>query len=60
MGARLLTLTGGAGSGKTRLALALADAVHDAYRDGVWLVESAILPGSSSAECTPVSGDGDV
>ena len=39
--ARLLTLTGVGGSGKTRLGIELARKVLDQYRDGVWLVELA-------------------
>ena len=38
-GARLVTLTGPGGIGKTRLALQLAGLAGRAFRDGVWLVE---------------------
>jgi non-specific serine/threonine protein kinase len=41
--ARLLTLTGSGGCGKTRLMLRLAEDVRDSYRQGVWLVELASL-----------------
>ncbi|MBP2320817.1 non-specific serine/threonine protein kinase [Kibdelosporangium banguiense] len=41
--ARLVTLTGVAGIGKTRLALRVAAQARGAFLDGVWLVELAAL-----------------
>src|SRR5262249_52979997 len=41
--ARLLTLTGSGGCGKTRMALHLAEQLAAGFEDGVWLVELAAL-----------------
>ncbi|MCX2865609.1 tetratricopeptide repeat protein [Paucibacter sp. PLA-PC-4] len=41
--ARLLTLTGSGGCGKTRLAMQMAADLTGAYPDGIWLVEFAAL-----------------
>ena len=44
---RLLTLTGAGGSGKTRLALAVATALRRTFGHGAWLVELASLSDAS-------------
>ena len=41
--ARLVTLTGAGGGGKTRLALQVGGLLLDHYRDGVWLAQLAAL-----------------
>jgi non-specific serine/threonine protein kinase len=62
-GARLVTLTGPGGIGKTRLALQVAAGVGRAFRDGVWLAELGGLrdPGllvGEVARSLAVSGSG--
>jgi transcriptional regulator with XRE-family HTH domain len=42
-GARLVTLAGAGGSGKTRLALAVAAGLLDQYPDGIWFVALGAL-----------------
>src|SRR5438876_360954 len=44
-----------AACGKSRLPLAVAAAVLDAYADGAWVVELAPLPASTDADPTPVA-----
>jgi predicted ATPase/DNA-binding CsgD family transcriptional regulator len=51
---RLLTLTGTAGTGKTRLATALGEALLDAFEDGVWFVDLA--PIDDPARVVPAIG----
>ena len=49
-GARLVTLCGPGGCGKTRLALQVAESVVPERRDGVWLVELAGLSAPSEVD----------
>ncbi|MFN2181403.1 MAG: adenylate/guanylate cyclase domain-containing protein, partial [Candidatus Promineifilaceae bacterium] len=53
--ARLLTLTGPGGTGKTRLSLEVAGDLQDHYANGVWLVELAPLS-DPAAVPTAVAG----
>lgn len=40
---RLLTLAGAGGSGKTRLAIQLANQIRDMFSDGIWWIDLAVL-----------------
>jgi predicted ATPase/class 3 adenylate cyclase/DNA-binding XRE family transcriptional regulator len=42
--ARLITLTGAGGTGKTRLAIEVTRTIGDRYPDGIWLMDFAVLP----------------
>ena len=59
--ARLVTLTGISGAGKTRLALKAAGEQQEAYPDGVWLVQLASLtdPALVDKEVTSTIGPPD-
>lgn len=59
---RLVTLTGPAGSGKTRLALETARRLVGSYHEGTWFVELADLiepglVGTAIADCLAAGGD---
>ncbi|MBP8537808.1 NB-ARC domain-containing protein, partial [Streptomyces sp. MK37H] len=57
-GARLVTLTGPGGSGKTRLSEEAAGAVTDGYPDGVWIAELALLDQPSAVPGAVLSAVG--
>ncbi len=42
--ARLVTLTGAGGTGKTRLAMEVAKQIGEQFPEGVWLIDFAVLP----------------
>ncbi|MER7795466.1 BTAD domain-containing putative transcriptional regulator [Streptomyces sp. NPDC097640] len=58
-GARLVTLTGPGGSGKTRLSEEVAAAVTAAYPDGVWVAELAKLDHAAAVPGAVLSAVGD-
>jgi predicted ATPase/DNA-binding SARP family transcriptional activator len=53
---RLVTITGMGGCGKTRLAIAVAEELVDAYEDGVWFVDLAAAP-SATLVTTQIASD---
>ena len=53
---RLVTITGTAGCGKTRLAIAVAEGLVDRYEDGVWFVDLANA-GSADLVATQIASD---
>ncbi len=55
LSARIITLTGVGGVGKTRLALQAAAEVLQSFRDGVWLVELAGVGSQDSVQDAMVS-----
>ncbi len=55
---RLLTLTGVAGIGKTRVAIAAADQLHDDSPDGIVFVELAPVSDPESLPAVILSGSG--
>ncbi|MBB5933750.1 AfsR/SARP family transcriptional regulator [Streptomyces zagrosensis] len=57
-GARLVTLTGPGGSGKTRLSEETAATVSDAYPDGVWIAELAPLDSPAAVSGAVLSAIG--
>jgi predicted ATPase/DNA-binding SARP family transcriptional activator/Tfp pilus assembly protein PilF len=57
--ARLVTITGSGGVGKTRLAIQVAGALASQFRDGVWWVELAALFDTSGSKKRDSSPDGD-
>lgn len=57
-GARLVTLTGAGGSGKTRLALQAASQVGEEFPDGVWVAELASLEDPSLVDDTVLTAAG--
>jgi predicted ATPase/DNA-binding CsgD family transcriptional regulator len=56
--ARLLTLTGAAGVGKTRLALEAAATARNVFPDGIWLVDLAAVRDPSAVASTAATAVG--